>query len=101
MRGQIRLRRRGADVRKLEALLKVGGSDQNSMGHTLSQLNNPRGRRKPGDSAAPKGACPFRSTSDLQYRNIFDGFKAQSFNQNPRGDIRRTAHAADSNALAS
>jgi hypothetical protein len=71
--------------------LKIGGADQNSMRHALSQLNTPVSVRKAGDSAAP-GGHPFGRSSNLQYWNIFDGLKAQSFDQNPRGNIRSASH---------
>ena len=101
MSGQIRLRRRSANVRKFKALLKIGGADQYSMRHTLGQLNDSWRRRKACDSAAPKSSCSFGSTSYLQYWNIFDGLKAQSFDQNPRGNIRGASHTTDADAFTS
>src|SRR5207249_5134121 len=98
--GQIRLSRRRADVGKLEALLEIRGADQNSMRHTLGQLNDSRWRRKAGDSAAAKRAGPLRRAADLQYQHVFDRFKPQSFDQNPRCHVRCATHAADSNAFA-
>jgi len=71
----IRFRRRSANVRKFKALFENHGGIKKFDAATLGQLNDPRGRRKACDSAAPEGAALSGAPSDCNSEHL-DGLKA-------------------------